>query len=159
MSIVESALDRLLGAADDATGKRVDATPATVFEALDNRRRRLAIHAYVTADRPLELGELSRALAAVENDCHVEMVTADERKVCYVGLYQVHLPHLAEADILETISERQNRYRATPTAERLDEIASEVEHACVGGEAPEAGIDRALLREALAAQGVIRDGE
>ncbi len=70
-----------------------------LFQALSNRRRRRVIHALEDGTR--DLGALARAIAAVENDIHIDDVDAQQRKRVYISLYQGHLEQLDEWNVVE----------------------------------------------------------
>lgn len=65
-----------------------------VFEVLKNKRRRLVLEILKKNGGRGTLSELSEQIAARENDVEQEVVTSDQRKRVYVGLYQRHLPKL-----------------------------------------------------------------
>jgi hypothetical protein len=71
-----------------------------VYDALSNTRRRHVIHCVLREEGSVELAELSRTIAAWENDVATEAVTAKQRKRVYTALRQVHLPKLDEAGIV-----------------------------------------------------------
>jgi len=71
-----------------------------VYDALSNTRRRHVIHCVLREEGSVELAELSRTIAAWENDVAVEAVTAKQRKRVYTALRQVHLPKLDETGIV-----------------------------------------------------------
>lgn len=78
------------------------------YNILSNPRRRHVIR-YMDdfeAERPFELGFMSTAIAALENEKLVHQVTSDERKNVYVGLYQGHLKNLDEADVIDYDQDR-----------------------------------------------------
>ena len=52
----------------------------TLFEALSNRRRRLAIQILREADSPMDIGTLATRIAARENDVAPAAVTHRQRK-------------------------------------------------------------------------------
>lgn len=90
----------------------------TKFELLRNRRRRIVISYLVEAGERVEMSELAEHVAAVENDTTVRALSSAERKRAYVGLYQCHLPKLADAGVIEYNSDRGHA-EATPAAEEL----------------------------------------
>ena len=49
---------------------------------------------------PMELGELIRVVAAKEYDIDPDAVSAEQYKRVYTGLYQHHLPAMADLDII-----------------------------------------------------------
>lgn len=72
----------------------------TVFEALGNARRRRVLHYLLQRQRPVQLPDLSRQLAAWENGIARDEVSSDQRKRVYTALRQVHLPKLDEMDLV-----------------------------------------------------------
>ncbi|WP_224269160.1 DUF7344 domain-containing protein [Haloprofundus salinisoli] len=71
------------------------------FETLSNRRRRYAIHALLQEDAPVELGELSRQVAAWETGQSPSAVTSEERRRVYNALQQSHLPKMHDVGVVE----------------------------------------------------------
>jgi len=71
-----------------------------VYDALSNTRRRHVIHCILQEEGRVELADLSRTIAAWENDVAAEAVTAKQRKRVYTALRQVHLPKLDETGIV-----------------------------------------------------------
>lgn len=71
-----------------------------VFEILGNDRRRHALHYLLASEEGANIRELSRQLAAWENDIPVEEVSSNERRRVYVSLHQTHLPRMDEAGVL-----------------------------------------------------------
>ncbi len=90
----------------------------TKFELLRNRRRRIVVSYLVEAGDRVEMSELAEHVAAVENDTTVRALSSAQRKRAYVGLYQCHLPKLADAGVIEYNSDRGHA-EATPAAEEL----------------------------------------
>lgn len=97
-----------------------DAPPyADVFEVLSNPRRRQIVHYLL--QRPEEtvtLRELSRQIAAWENDVDPAAVNTDQRKRVYTALRQSHLPVLAERDFIRYDDDR-SIVRATDRVSEL----------------------------------------
>lgn len=73
----------------------------TAFDLLSNARRRFVLRRLQHPDDGVELRQLATELAAHENNCAPEDLTAQQRKRTYVSLYQTHIPKLAEAGVLE----------------------------------------------------------
>lgn len=71
-----------------------------VFEILGNDRRRHALHYLLSQEDGTDIRELSRQLAAWENDIPLEEVTSNERRRVYVSLHQTHLPRMDDAGVL-----------------------------------------------------------
>ena len=76
------------------------------FEVLSNRRRRYVVHWLLEAGTGTELRELSRQVAAWENDKSLDSVTAQERRRVYNALQQFHLPKLDEAGVVRYDADR-----------------------------------------------------
>lgn len=94
-------------------------TTEEAFEALSNRRRRFVIRLLADGQADIELRELSRRVAAWENDKPVERVTATERRRVYNALQQFHLPKLDEQGVVD-FDERAGVVELTPAAEDID---------------------------------------
>ena len=71
-----------------------------IFDILKNERRRQALH-YLREEPTTTLSDLSEHVAALENDKPIRELTSSERKRVYVGLYQCHLPKMADAGVLD----------------------------------------------------------
>jgi hypothetical protein len=76
------------------------------FEVLSNRRRRYVVHWLLEAGTGTEIRELSRQVAAWENDKPLDRVTAQERRRVYNALQQFHLPKLDEAGVVRYDADR-----------------------------------------------------
>ncbi|MEF8780371.1 MAG: hypothetical protein V5A46_06810 [Haloferacaceae archaeon] len=98
----------MLGSSSDAPGGQQlfqpdpqDPEPRQdVYEVLRNERRRYALHVLSVADGPVEVGDLAERVAAWEHDTTVEGLSKEQRHRVYTSLQQVHLPRLAEADLV-----------------------------------------------------------
>ena len=77
-----------------------------VFEILKNRRRREVIHYLREHEQRVTLSDLAEHIAALENDTDVTSITSSQRKRVYVGLYQCHLPKMADMDIVDFNQDR-----------------------------------------------------
>jgi DNA-binding transcriptional ArsR family regulator len=75
-------------------------TASAVFDLLSNERRRSVIH-FLLEEPETTVRELSRHVAAWENDVELSAVSATQRKRVYTGLHQTHLPRLDEHGVLE----------------------------------------------------------
>jgi len=76
-------------------------TQGEVYDLLSNARRRFVISYLRGRDEPVELNELSREVAAWENETDVGSLTDQQIKRVYVSLYQTHVPKLSESGLLE----------------------------------------------------------
>lgn len=112
------------------------ADASDVYELVSNERRRFTIKYVVEHDDGdgVTLDDLATAIAFVESDVEsIEKVSSKQRKRPYIGLYQVHLPKLENAAILE-VDKRANHIYATDAAETVAEIIDEIEDRLVGDE-------------------------
>lgn len=89
------------------------------FEVLSNERRRRIVHVLLLHDEDeITLRELSRQVAAWENDVEPEDVTLAQRKRVYTALTQSHLPRMDDHGFVEYDDER-NVVRPTDRAADL----------------------------------------
>jgi len=72
-----------------------------VYDLLSNARRRYVISYLRDRDEPVELTDLSRAVAAWENDTSVEELSDQQTKRVYVSLYQTHVPKLDDSGLVD----------------------------------------------------------
>ncbi|WP_435346395.1 DUF7344 domain-containing protein [Haloarchaeobius sp. HRN-SO-5] len=73
-----------------------------VFEIIRNERRRLVLQYLDEIDEDeVTLSDLAEHIAAIENDTTVQSLSAQQRKRVYVGLYQCHLPKMADSGIVD----------------------------------------------------------
>jgi DNA-binding transcriptional ArsR family regulator len=93
---------RVEGDDRSATGVTQD----TAFSVLSNRRRRQVLRTLRDAPGGSDVRELSRRLAAWENDVSPDAVTYRQRKRVYTSLHQTHLPALADAGVVDYDSDR-----------------------------------------------------
>lgn len=105
---------------------RTEWTRDYVFHILSNNRRRYVLHSLLQGDGSASKRELSRQLAAWENDIPIEEVTPDMRKPMYIALHQTHLPKMADAGLV-----RMDRgdVRLTENAEDLQVFVNALEGA------------------------------
>jgi hypothetical protein len=74
-------------------------TEQEVFDVLSNRRRRYVLYALLQ-EETATIGSLADQVAAWENDCSIDEVTAAERKRVYTALQQSHLPKLVRTGLV-----------------------------------------------------------
>ena len=107
--------------ADDADSGS-DEEPALstdeTFELLSNHRRRYTLHHLYDVE-DADIGDLSRQIAAWENDTTPAEVTSAERKRVYTSLQQFHLPKLDEKGVVE-YDERAGEVELAGLADDLD---------------------------------------
>jgi hypothetical protein len=90
------------GAPDRETDERTvpSTTPEPsldeIFDVLRNSRRRHILERLATLDDTTSHSELAEYIGGIENDRPPETLTSQERKRVYVGLYQSHLPKMAD---------------------------------------------------------------
>ncbi|WP_339104962.1 hypothetical protein [Haloterrigena salinisoli] len=95
---VESVGQTSLEESDDATD---GLTQEVAFTMLSCRRRRYILHYLRQEGRAVTLHELSKQLAAWENDVDPDAVTHKQRMRVYTALRQSHLPKLDENGVVE----------------------------------------------------------
>ena len=84
----------------DAPQQTPPLTRETVFSLLSNERRRQTLR-HLWESPESDIGELSRELAAWENDVPVNQITYKQRKRVYTSLRQSHLPKLDDAGVVD----------------------------------------------------------
>jgi hypothetical protein len=73
----------------------------TIFELLKNQRRRDAIRYLKENDGEAKLGDMAEYIAAKENDIEIAQLSSSQRKRVYIGLYQCHLPKMANSGVID----------------------------------------------------------
>ena len=84
------------------TGAKVELTKDEIYQLLSNQRRR-DILTHVLGSGEITKTELTDVLTELESG---ENYDSDERKRVLVSLHQVHLPKLADMDVIEYENER-----------------------------------------------------
>lgn len=87
------------------------------FETLSNHRRRCVVHFLLQQEDTANLRELSRHVAAWENDKPIDRVTPEERRRVYNALQQFHLPKMDGHGIVDYESNRGTVEETELTAE------------------------------------------
>jgi hypothetical protein len=77
-----------------------------LFDLLKNQRRRDALTYLAANDGRTTLSDMAEHIAAKENDLPVESINSKQRKRVYIGLYQCHLPKLADAGVVDFDKDR-----------------------------------------------------
>lgn len=95
-----------------------DLTREEVFETLRNRRRRYVVHYLLNWDGESNLRDLSRQIAAWENDKPPEKVTSEERRRVYNALQQTHLHKMDDAGVVQFDAARGT----VSASSRLDDL-------------------------------------
>jgi hypothetical protein len=86
--------------------EQCDLPSDVVFEILKNQRRRLVLQYLRETEGPARLGTLAEHIAAFENGVAPTGLNAQQRKRVYIGLYQCHLPKMADAGVVEFDQDR-----------------------------------------------------
>lgn len=107
---------------------------------LSNCRRRFLLR-YLSRQESTTVKELSRAIAAWENETPAEELSYDERKTVYTALLQTHLPKLDEMGLVEYDASRK-RVRLT---DRVDQLRPYLELERAGEEDDEGSSRYSLL--------------
>jgi hypothetical protein len=89
------------------------------FEILKNQRRRDALRFLKENEGKVNLSDMSEYIAAKENDIDVGALSSSQRKRVYIGLYQCHLPKMANFGVIDFDKDR-GTIELLPTAELLD---------------------------------------
>lgn len=89
-----------------------------IFDMLSVERRRRVLRYLLTESEATTLSDLAEHIAAIENDKPEAALSSDERKRVYVGLYQCHLPRMADASVIDYESDR-GTVELGPTADAV----------------------------------------
>jgi len=77
-----------------------------IFEILSADRRQEVLRYLDENDGSATLGDLAEHIASIECDCEIPQLTSQQRKRTYVGLYQCHLPKMADVGVIDYNSDR-----------------------------------------------------
>lgn len=66
-----------------------------------NSRRRGVLQYVEDEEGTVSLSDVAEHIAAEENNINIEMLSSDQRKRVYVGLYQCHLPKMDDAGVID----------------------------------------------------------
>lgn len=83
------------------SGAEAEISPDLVFDLLSSQRRRMILYYLHQGDGTATVNEISKEIAAMENDVPVDELTRQQQKRVYVSLYQTHLPKLAQAGVID----------------------------------------------------------
>lgn len=86
--------------------KRTRLTKAEIFELLSADRRQQVLGYLDEKGGQADLGELAEHVASIECGCERASLSSQQRKRAYVGLYQCHLPKMADAGVVEYDEDR-----------------------------------------------------
>lgn len=87
-------------------GSDYELSKSEVFELLSADRRQAVLLHLDTIDGVAKLGELAEHIASKECNCTPAELSSQQRKRAYVGLYQCHLPKMADAGVIDYDSDR-----------------------------------------------------
>jgi hypothetical protein len=87
--------------AAESVATDINASADHIFEILKNDRRRYVLRYLMESNDSVTIGTLAEHIAAFENDTTLAALTSRERKCVYVGLYQNHLPKMADVSAIE----------------------------------------------------------
>lgn len=99
----QSTIDSTAGGTEKADERL---TKAEVFELLSVERRQQVMLYLDRADGQADVGELAEHIASIECDCEPSKLSSQQRKRVYVGLYQCHLPKMADAGVIDYNADR-----------------------------------------------------
>ncbi|MFC7209323.1 hypothetical protein ACFQL3_02180 [Natronoarchaeum sp. GCM10025321] len=81
--------------------KQPDFDPSEVFDLLKPERRQAVMDVLENVEKgPISVSTLAEEVAAIEYNCPPTELGSQQRKRVYIALCQVHLPRLAEAQIV-----------------------------------------------------------
>lgn len=90
----------------------------TQFGMLKNRRRRDILRYLRENGGESTLSDLAEFIAAKENGVERRLLSSDERKRVYIGLYQCHLPKMNDARVVD-FDKRSGGVTLRPEADQL----------------------------------------
>jgi len=105
------------GVSEEEEGDDEPLSTGDIYFTLSNCRRRFLIQ-YLSRQEPTSVTELSRVIAAWENETPAEELSYDERKTVYTALLQTHLPKLDRMGVVEYDASRKH-VRLTDRADQL----------------------------------------
>lgn len=91
----------------------------TIASLLSDRRRRSVVAALSERTAPVPLQELAATVAARDTETEADDAPAESKEIVGMDLHHVHLPKLAEHDIVD-----YDREANLVTSVRTDELAS-----------------------------------
>jgi len=107
-----------------STKESNELTQDTVYDLLSNKRRRFVISKLRRAEGPVSVNDLSESVAAWENGIEVDELTDKQIKRVYVSLYQIHIPKLDEAGLVD-YDKDSGQVRLRSTVSELDSYLPE----------------------------------
>ena len=119
------------GDGEDGEGERGDGLGSdAVFDLLAHHRRRHALACLREHGPVLPLADLSDEVAVRERGTRITEIPREDVLEVYMSLYHVHVPKLADADVVEYEQER-DIVRVREDADRLARLVLEEVHELV----------------------------
>jgi hypothetical protein len=118
-----------------------------IFGLLSAERRRHVLQYLADNDGYTTLSDLAEYIAAKENDTEIRLLTSQQRKRVYVGLYQCHLPKLDDSDVID-FDQSRGTVQRRPNADLLCPYL-DIDPRATAGDSPEQSDENATLREKL----------
>lgn len=87
------------GESSPDNGERL--TKSHVFDLLSADRRQEVLRYLDRNDGTADLGEVAEHIASQECSVAIDQLNSQQRKRVYVGLYQCHLPKMADAGVID----------------------------------------------------------
>lgn len=97
----------------------------TVFEALTDRRRRLALY-YLQKHQTLTLPDLAELLVEDEHETDVRSLSGEQIRDAYLSFYHRHLPKLEQAGLVCYDQEEDRLVRTEQCSTALRSVRDEV---------------------------------
>ena len=91
---------------EESAAGEYELSKAEVFELLSADRRQAVLLYLDSTDGRTDLGTLAEHIAGRECGCSPAELSSQQRKRAYVGLYQCHLPKMADAGVIKYDSDR-----------------------------------------------------
>jgi len=89
-----------------STTEKPTLSKSEVFELLSADRRQEVLRYLDNTEGKATLSELAEHIASLECDCDQSQLSSQQRKRAYVGLYQCHLPKMADAGVIDYNADR-----------------------------------------------------
>lgn len=105
---------------DGSNSRSIDLSHDTIFTLLSHRHRRVVLDLLLAQNRALTLRDLRNEIVEREHDTEITEVDDEQAKQTLVTLHHIHIPKLAEADV---VTYDQERMIVEPT-EKLEQMES-----------------------------------
>ncbi|MDS0297591.1 permease [Halogeometricum sp. S1BR25-6] len=108
------------------SGSALDSPPQDAcYDVLADRRRRYAVESLGECQTPMAVADLADEVAAREHAAPLADVSDEERERVLISLHHLHLPKLADWEVVEYARERGN-VSLTPEGERVRAFLDDV---------------------------------